>query len=407
MDKEKVIVIGGGASGLVAAISASRRGFQVDILEKNDRVGKKILATGNGRCNYTNTNISSYNYYSNNKTIVDNIIDRFTPERIVGFFKELGIQEYVDNSGKIYPNSLQSSSVLDVLRMECKHLGVKEICNSEVVDISKRDDKFKIKTTKDTYTCDKVVAAFGGKASPQLSSDGTGYPIIKKLGHSITEIFPGLVQLKIHNNNLKRISGIKVDGEISVQIDGDDIKKDFGEILFTNYGISGPPVLQLSRHCINMIEKNKKVVIKLDIFPKYDKNELFQLLKNRFINMKYKTIRESFIGLINKGLIDIILRESAIEKTNIPGTKFKTKDIYKIVNTLKEWKFEVLGPHYWEHAQITAGGVETSEINPETMESKLIENLYIIGELMDVDGDCGGYNLHWAWATGYTAGRSL
>jgi len=156
-----------------------------------------------------------------------------------------------------------------------------------------------------------------------------------------------------------------------------------------------------------MIEKNKKVVIKLDMFPKYDKNELFQLLENRFINMKYKNIRESFIGLINKGLIDVILKESSIEKTNISGTKFKTKDIYKIVNTLKEWKFKVLGPYYWEHAQITVGGTNTKEIDPKTMESRIIKGLYITGELMDVDGDCGGYNLHWAWATGYTAGRSL
>src|SRR6056297_492141 len=160
MDKEKVIVIGGGASGLVAAITAARRGFEVYILEKNDRVGKKILATGNGRCNYTNINISSYNYYSKNKTIIENIINKFTPERIVGFFKELGIHEYVDDTGKIYPNSLQSSSVLDVLRMECNYLGIKEICNSEVVGILKQDDKFIIETIKDTYTCDKIVAAF-------------------------------------------------------------------------------------------------------------------------------------------------------------------------------------------------------------------------------------------------------
>ncbi|MDW7668829.1 MAG: NAD(P)/FAD-dependent oxidoreductase [Bacillota bacterium] len=407
MDKEKVIVIGGGASGLVAAIAAARRGYQVDILEKNDRVGRKILATGNGRCNYTNINISSYNYYSKNKKIVDNIIDKFSPERIVGFFRELGIQEYVDEAGKIYPNSLQASSVLDVLRMECKYLGVKEICDSEVVGILKQDDRFKINTIKDTYTCDKVVAAFGGKASPQLSSDGTGYPIMEKIGHSITPVFPGLVQLKLDSKYLKRISGIKVDGEISVEIDGNEIKRDYGEILFTNYGISGPPVLQLSRHCIDRIEKNKKVVLKLDIFPKYDKNELFQLLENRFINMKYKTIKESFIGLINKGLIDVVLKESGIENTNIPGTKFKTKDIYKIVNTLKEWKFHVLGPYYWEHAQVTVGGINTKEIDPNTMESKILKDLYITGELMDVDGDCGGYNLHWAWATGYTAGRSL
>src|SRR6056297_2228702 len=175
MEKEKVIIIGGGASGLVSAIVAARRGYQVDILEKNDRVGKKILATGNGRCNYTNLNISSYNYYSKNKEIVDILLDQFPPERIVGFFKELGIQEYVDDTGKIYPNSLQASSVLDVLRMECRYLGVKEICSSEVVGIFKQGDNFKIKTNKDTYTCNKIVAAFGGKSSPQLSSDGSGY----------------------------------------------------------------------------------------------------------------------------------------------------------------------------------------------------------------------------------------
>jgi hypothetical protein len=182
---------------------------------------------------------------------------------------------------------------------------------------------------------------------------------------------------------------------------------DSGEILFTNYGISGPPVLQISRHCIEEIENDKNVYIYIDMFPKYEKNELYDLLNERFINMKYKNIKESFIGLINKGLIDIILKESKIKSINESGSKFNTKQIYQIVNNLKEWKFEVLGPYFWEHAQVTAGGIDTKEIDSTTMESKKIKNLYITGELMDVDGDCGGYNLHWAWSTGYTAGRSL
>jgi predicted Rossmann fold flavoprotein len=405
--KERVIIAGGGASGLVAAITAARRGFEVLILEKQDRVGKKILATGNGRCNYTNINISGYNFYGKNREIIENVVKEFPPERIVGFFKELGIQEYIDNTGKIYPNSLQSSSILDVLRLECRYLGVKEICTSEVKEIIKKNDSFIIKTTDKTYTCDKVIAAFGGQASPQLCSNGSGYPILESLGHSVNHIFPGLVQLKLDSNYLKRISGIKVEGNITAYSDGTEIKKDSGEILFTNYGISGPPILQLSRHCVDSIEKNRDVVISLDIFPNYEKNELFTLIENRFVKMKYKTIRESFIGLIHKTLIDVVLMEAGIKDKDLPGTKFRTKEIYRIVNVLKDWKFKVLGPYYWEHAQVTAGGIDTRDINPNTMESKLIKGLYITGEIMDVDGDCGGYNLHWAWSTGYTAGRSL
>ena len=407
MDKEKVIIIGGGASGLVAAITSARRGYETIILEKNDRVGKKILATGNGRCNYSNMTISSYNYYGADYNFVENILNEFTPEKIVGFFKELGIQEYIDDTGKIYPNSLQASSVLDVLRMECNYLGVQEICGSEVIEIKREGNKFKITTNEKPYICDKVIASFGGKASPQLSSSGSGYDILAKLGHKTKKVFPGLVQLKLKSNYLKRLSGIKIEGNLIAYCDNKEIKRDQGEILFTNYGISGPPVLQISRHCIEKIEDEKDVEIKIDLFPQYEKNELFQLIESRFINMKYKSIKESFIGLINKGLIDTILMESNISNVDEPGTKFNTKEIYKIVNTLKEWKFKVLGPYYWEHAQVTAGGIDTKEINPTTMESKIVKNLYITGEIMDVDGDCGGYNLHWAWATGYIAGRSL
>jgi predicted Rossmann fold flavoprotein len=399
----KIAVIGGGASGLTAAIAAARNGAEVTICEKLNRVGKKILATGNGRCNYTNMNLSKECYHSNNLNFVDEVMKFFNLDKTLVFFEDLGILPYVDESGKVYPNSLQASSVLDVLRYELKRHKVKEVTDFNVTALRKSKDKFSI-IGNDTITADRVILATGGKASPQLGSDGKGYELAKSLGHEIIEPFPALVQLKLSGKYFKRIAGIKFDGIVKAYAGDRLIREEEGEILFTDYGISGPPILQVSRKVIEELNKKNKPFLNIDMFPGYSKLKLYDILQDRFRRINYKTIEESMIGFINKKLIPVVFYEAGFEDLNKICGKLNKKEIYKIIDILKEWKFEVIGHNSWQQAQSTAGGIKLSEVNPKTLESLKVKGLYFAGEILDVDGDCGGFNLQWAWSSGYTAG---
>ena len=399
----KIAVIGGGASGLTAAIAAARNGAEVTICEKLNRVGKKILATGNGRCNYTNMNLSKECYHSNNLNFVEEVMKFFNLDKTLVFFEDLGILPYVDESGKVYPNSLQASSVLDVLRYELKRHKVKEVTDFNVTALRKSKDKFSI-IGNDTITADRVILATGGKASPQLGSDGKGYELAKSLGHEIIEPFPALVQLKLSGKYFKRIAGIKFDGIVKAYAGDRLIREEEGEILFTDYGISGPPILQVSRKVIEELNKKNKPFLNIDMFPGYSKLKLYDILQDRFRRISYKTIEESMIGFINKKLIPVVFYEAGFEDLNKICGKLNKKEIYKIIDILKEWKFEVIGHNSWQQAQSTAGGIKLSEVNPKTLESLKVKGLYFAGEILDVDGDCGGFNLQWAWSSGYTAG---
>ena len=399
----KIAVIGGGASGLTAAIAAARNGAEVTICEKLNRVGKKILATGNGRCNYTNMNLSKECYHSNNLNFAEEVMKFFNLDKTLVFFEDLGILPYVDESGKVYPNSLQASSVLDVLRYELKRHKVKEVTDFNVTALRKSKDKFSI-IGNDTITADRVILATGGKASPQLGSDGKGYELAKSLGHEIIEPFPALVQLKLSGKYFKRIAGIKFDGIVKAYAGDRLIREEEGEILFTDYGISGPPILQVSRKVIEELNKKNKPFLTIDMFPGYSKLKLYEILQDRFRRVNYKTIEESMIGFINKKLIPVVFYEAGFEDLNKICGKLNKKEIYKIIEILKEWKFEVIGHNSWQQAQSTAGGIKLSEVNPKTLESLKVKGLYFAGEILDVDGDCGGFNLQWAWSSGYTAG---
>jgi predicted Rossmann fold flavoprotein len=245
----------------------------------------------------------------------------------------------------------------------------------------------------------------GGKASPQLGTDGSGYALAKSFGHKIIEPFPALVQLKLNGKYFKRITGIRFDGVVKGLTDKKIIREDEGEILFTDYGISGPPILQISRNVIEELNKGIKVYVSVDMFPDSSKTELYDLLSVRFNKIGYKSIEDSLVGFINKKLISVILIEAGFEDLNKNCGKLNKKEIYKIIDILKEWKFEVTGHNTWQQAQSTAGGVDMTEVNPNTLESIKVKGLYLTGEILDVDGDCGGFNLQWAWSSGYTAGH--
>ncbi|HNZ82862.1 MAG TPA: NAD(P)/FAD-dependent oxidoreductase [Sedimentibacter sp.] len=399
----KIAVIGGGASGLTAAIAAAKNGAEVTIYEKLNRVGKKILATGNGRCNYTNMNLSKECYHSKDLKLTEDVMNFFDLKKTLDFFENLGIFPYVDDSGKVFPNSLQASSVLDVLRYELQRLKVKELTDFNVTDLRKTKDKFSV-IGNDTHAADRIILSTGGKASPQLGSDGQGYEIARSFSHEIIEPFPALVQLRLSGKYFKRMAGIKFDGIVKAYAGERLIREEEGEILFTDYGISGPPILQVSRRVIEELNKKNKPFLTVDMLPLYSKLKLYEILEERFRKIDYKTIEEGMVGFINKKLIPVVLYEAGFDDINKLCGRLNKKEIYKIIDILKEWKFEVTGHNSWQQAQSTAGGIKLSEVNPKTLESLKVKGLYFAGEILDVDGDCGGFNLQWAWSSGYTAG---
>lgn len=401
----KIIVVGGGAAGMVATIVAKRNGGEVVLLERNDRVGKKLLATGNGRCNYTNLNIDANNYHGEDTSFAKYALNHFNKDSAIDFFERLGITPASEDNGKVYPLSFQSSSMLDVLRAEMTYLGVELITDAYVVEIKKKK-QFTVKL-KDgrIFTGDKLILATGGMAMPVSGSDGNGYSLAKSLGHKTTNLHPALVQLKLEGNFFKQINGVKFIGIAGAYHKNQLLQEDMGDILFTDYGISGPPILQISRKVIEYLNMGKEINLRVSIIHTKSSDELYTYLIERFEMMPWKTVEDSLIGLINKRLIIPILKELNIDK-NKNISDITNKEVQNLTKILTSWAFKAIGSKSWGNAQVTAGGVNTNEINSNTMESKLVEGLYIVGELLDIDGDCGGYNLQWAWSSGYLAGLS-
>ncbi len=400
---KKIIIIGGGAAGMMAALSAKENGADVLILERNDRVGKKLLATGNGRCNYTNKNLNINNYHGTNSSFAHSALSALNVDKTIEFFERLGITPAIEDNGKVFPLSFQASSMLDVLRYQIEEEGIELITEAQVAEIKKQKNFTVILKDKRRFEGDRVIIATGGMALPSSGSDGNGYSLCKKLGHTITEVFPGLVQLKLESNFLKSLDGVKFLGRAGIYIDNRMVLEDNGDVLFTSYGISGPPILQISRTALEYMNNGKNVELRVSIIPTKTKVELTEYLVNRFKNMPNKTVDSGLIGLINKKLIIPILKELNIDK-NKKIISLSAEEIKSLAEILTSWSFKVIGSQSWGNAQVTAGGVNTNEINSKTMESKLVSGLYIIGELLDIDGDCGGFNLQWAWSSGYVAG---
>ncbi len=401
----KLAVIGGGASGLIAAIEAKRTNLQLDVVvvEKLDRVGKKILATGNGRCNYTNINAQTANYYGMDNSFVTYVLKEFTVDNTVNFFNQLGIFPREDKEGKLYPFSLQASSVLDALRLEVKRLGIEVINNFYVKEIKYNKKLFKlVSKNNDVVLADSVIAAGGGCASPSLGSDGSCFELLKSLGHSVTKIAPALVQLKTDVSQTKVLQGIKIYGNVSVIENGRNITSEYGEILFTDYGVSGPPVFQISA---KTAFKNN-LSLSIDFMPEYNHKEIFDILEARKESLSYTTMENYFSGLLNKRLGNIIARRSSIEKLSYRVSDLTTQTLWEFVSNIKDFKLDVKGTKGFNNAQVTAGGICTDEFDNFTLQSKVVKGLYACGEIMDIYGDCGGYNLQWAWSSGRLAGRS-
>ncbi len=401
MKQPRICIIGGGASGIMAALIARQNDAQVTILERNPRIGKKLLLTGNGRCNYTNIFAQKDDYY--HPDFVSPALDAFSPKQTIKFFEKLGIYPKIETEGKTFPLSEQASSFLDVALYELDRLGVEVITDSYVQSVVSTKPGFMIYLKDGSkYEADKIIITTGGKAMPRSGSEGSGYALAETLGHSVTSVFPALTKLKLESPFLKQLDGVKFFGTVELLLDNETIQKESGDVLFTKYGISGPAILQLSRKANELCLNGKQPLIKVIIINGLD----IQAIKSRMEASLEKPIDFSLVGLINKRLIPAILKEAGVIKQNAKLDTLTKAEIEKIIQLLFDWRFEIKGSMGFDDAQVTAGGVNVEEIDSHTMESKIISGLYFAGEVMDIDAKCGGYNLQWAWSSGYLAGIS-
>ncbi len=405
MIEKRVIVIGGGAAGLMAALAACRQGAQVTLLEKNPRVGKKLLATGNGRCNFTNMNLDLDHYHGTNPRFVYGTFGRFTGLQTLEFFRQLGVEPKEEDAGKVFPASGQASSILDVLRYQVKQEGVAMICDANVKSLVKNGPLFTVYTEVGSFETDAVVLATGGKAGPQFGCSGDGYSLATSFGHQLVEPFPALVQLRLSAPFLKAISGVKFIGQACIYQGNTLLNQTEGEILFTNYGISGPPILALSRTAGEILGRNQKPLLTVNMLPEQEPIEVENYLKRRFKEQGQKTAEFSLVGFINKRLIPVLLKEAKIN-LRTKAAEINAVQMASLAQLLTGWQFIVTGTNGWTAAQVTAGGLDVRDIDSQTLCSRHVPGLYFAGEIVDIDGDCGGYNLQWAWSSGFVAGTS-
>lgn len=398
-----VAVIGGGAAGMMAAITSAREGARVTILEHKERIGKKILSTGNGRCNFTNTYQTPACYRSDNRDFAWNIIQKFNVEKTISFFKELGIYPK-DRNGYLYPYSDQAAAILEVLQIEVAKLDICVMTEINVLDIQPVKRGIRITTDKKTITADSVILACGSKAAPVTGSDGSGYQLAKLLGHRIVPVLPALVQLRCAEKFYKSISGVRVQGTVEIYADDIFLASDTGEIQLTNYGISGIPVFQISRYAAKALYKKQSVTAVLNFMPDMNKEEFLLFLQERITLCPYKTLDEFFTGVFPKKLCELWIRLSRLPK-EMRVSDLSGEQLEKLVLLIQHLRTHITETNSFEQAQICCGGVDTTEINPDTLESNYVQGIYFAGELLDVDGICGGYNLQWAWSSGFVAGK--
>lgn len=403
MKNRHIIIVGGGASGLVAAISAAREGAEVTIVEQKDRLGKKILSTGNGRCNLTNEYMDVSCFRGDDTTIVSEILKEFGYRETISFFEELGVI-LKDRQGYVYPISDQAGTIWEVLCMEIERLKVKVLLEQSVNNISKTNRGYVVRLAKTSLQCDAVILATGGKAASVLGSDGSGYALAKSFGHKLSPVVPALVQLKGKGNFFKQISGVRTQAKVSLYVNETNICEDTGELQLTNYGISGIPVFQISRYAAKALYEKKSVTTEVDFIPSMSDNAFEAFLEARLKRHGHKIAEEFLIGVFHKKLIGLLLKASKINANDVMSNVSK-EQFKKLISVSKHFRIEIDGINDFEQAQVCAGGVLTSEVNPQTLESVYADGLYLTGELLDIDGICGGYNLQWAWSTGYVAGK--
>ena len=397
----KIGIIGGGAAGIMAALQI--KGHEVHIFERNDRIGKKLLATGNGRCNYTNLNMGPEYYHGCTRDFVKPALNYFGKEGTIDFFKShLMLSTSIEN-GRTYPVTLKASSVLNLFLRELEKKNIYIHTNYFLRQIEKKGAGFKLQfKDEEPFYVDRVVFATGGMSMPVSGSDGNGYRILKSLGHTLVEPFPGLVQVKLKSEFLKHLAGTKVVGEVRLIKDGKVIGREEGDLLFTKYGISGPPILDLSRKVGENL--NSKLFMEIPFVNNLQKG--FESFAVNAFNTSDSTLGEFIEGVCDKKFLRVVEALTKIDK-NTPLRDINDSLRGKIIKVLHSTRFEVEGLNGYGESQVTCGGISTEEVNSETMESKIVKGLYLVGEVLDVDGDCGGYNIQWAFSSAALCGKVL
>ena len=404
--KIHVAVIGGGASGMMAAITAARAGAAVTVLEHTDRVGKKILSTGNGKCNFSNRFMEAECFRSDTPAFPMQVIRSFDVDDTVSFFAGLGIVP-AERNGYLYPASGQAASVLDVLRHAMEREGVDVRTGITVQDIRKKQHQFRINCGEHTILCDRVILAAGSKAAPKTGSDGSGYVLAEKLGHRVIPPLPALVQLRCRENYYKSVAGVRTEASVSLysKKGGKErlLAEDRGELQLTDYGISGIPVFQISRYASRVLAEGGSVFCLLDFWPGTYAEAFRAQLSDRRRILRDMPVSEFFTGWFNRKLGDLFLSLEGIDRKK-PCGRMTDAEIKALARRIRAFRTEIAGTNSFDQCQVCAGGVDAGEIFPERMESRLVPGLYFAGEIVDVDGICGGYNLQWAWSSGHAAG---
>ncbi len=398
-------IVGGGAAGMMAAITAAGQGASVTLFERNERLGKKLLATGNGKCNLGNLDLTVEKYHTGNPKRLAAQLDRFGTEATIAFFETLGLMVKQKN-GYLYPLSEQAASVLDVLRFEVERRSNIRVVLETKIDRIERDGKRNricLWSGKRLYTFDRVILACGGKAAPRTGTDGSGYRLAEMLGHRLVPVVPALVRLRCREDWLKGVAGVRAEAELTLLQDGREVAKERGELQLTDYGISGIPVFQLSRMANYMLLGKKEPEVRINFLPEAQENFVREQFKIRRA-LEKSTVEEYFTGLLNKKLMALFIRLEGLKPSQYVSGAAREK-LAGVYERCRGLTVHVTGSNSFDSAQVCAGGVPMEEVT-DSLESKLSAGVFFAGELLDVDGRCGGYNLQWAWCSGYLSGMA-
>ncbi|MCR5102412.1 MAG: aminoacetone oxidase family FAD-binding enzyme [Butyrivibrio sp.] len=400
----KIIIAGAGAAGLCCAVFCARNGHEVIIIEKTDNIGKKLSITGNGRCNMTNLDMRPEYYNSAVRKRMEGFLNVFSPEKAINFFRSLGLVVQSED-GYIYPVSNQALSVVKALHDECLRYGVSFKMKEQLKEVKKENDgSFIVRTDKGVYDSDRFIMAIGGMSGPKTTaSTGDGYYICKKLGISIKECFPALVGLKTDSQFMPQDSGVRAKVNVSFMIGNEIIATEYGEVQFTKDTISGFPIMQQSGEMAKHLADGTPITCCIDFFPEYDENS-FELLKREMLRLRDNRSLEQFLsGFGNSNINDMIIKRMKFGK-NMKMKNISEKMARDIMDMYRSYKLEIIEPAGYQSSQVTKGGVSLGEVNDD-LEVKKVPGMFIIGELLDVDGRCGGYNLQWAWTSAFIAAQ--
>ena len=394
-------IIGAGASGMAAALAAAEiENVQVILMERQARVGRKLAATGNGRCNLTNLHANHRGYHGEAPQFAANALSRFDVAETLNWFESLGLYTVAEESGRVYPYSDQANSVVDVLRFALEKPNIQLLTGFEVKKVKKTDGGFRVESAEDVIFCDKLIIACGGLAGTKLGGSMSGYQLLRSFGHKCTKLRPTLVQLKSAWGGCTSLKGVRANCHVQILHDGKLHSESSGELQFTEYGLSGPVMFEVSR---DACQGSGNWIARMDFLPDKDAQWLCrQLLRRRDTHWKAEDL---LTGILHNRLGRVLTQSVGIS-SYVPISQLEETEIRAVVNAVKSFDVTLSEPMGMDAAQVTAGGIVTTEFDDATMESRLVPNLYACGEVLDIDGDCGGYNLQWAWSSGRLAGRS-